>query len=87
MADQKQTFNALTVFVAAAAVQFVVPSSLDWVLFPAVATYWFVSTKQESAVLDTVRSKSIDTFHVVHQKISTFLSAAKKIDDDDLKDE
>ena len=48
----RTSFDAACVFGAATLVQVVVPSPLDYFLFPAIAAAWFVQTGQDSWMID-----------------------------------
>lgn len=80
--QNKKLFDCATVFAAAAVVQFVVPSPLDALLFPATATFLFYVTGQESAVLDAMRSKALVAVRVLQDKATDlYVQATQKKED------
>lgn len=50
----RKTVDALCVFAGVFVVQSLVPSPLDHLLLPGAISYWFVSSKQHSWILDKI---------------------------------
>jgi len=53
----RKTFDALCVFAGVSVVQAIVPSPLDYLLLPGAVSYWFVSSGQDSWIIDTMYEK------------------------------
>jgi len=81
----RTTFDAACVFGAATLVQVLVPSPLDYFLFPAVAAAWFVQTGQDSWMIDYTynhaknacqRARNLATEFINHHKQNALASTA-----------
>ena len=57
-ATDRKVFDAACVFGAASVVQFLVPTPLDYFLFPGVVAYLFVQSGQSSQVIDSAYTQS-----------------------------
>lgn len=67
--QQEDTFNAGIVFLVTSVAQFVIPSPLDTLLLPAAVTYWYVKTKQQNAVVDSLRAHALNVYQAAANKV------------------
>jgi hypothetical protein len=94
----RKSFDAACVFGAATLVQVIVPSPLDYFLFPAVAAAWFVQSGQDSWMIDytythvknlsqSARNLAVDFIEQHKQKALESVADLDENDDDDDDDD